>query len=86
MDLFGRQRIAGKEVAMNNLDGWDWILLGAAAFVAVLTLSRLMLGHHALLLKRLRGELLQERLKKQQAERKKKKDTTAKGATRGTAA
>jgi hypothetical protein len=35
---------------MNNMDGWDFVLLTAAAYIAVTALARLMIRHRNQLL------------------------------------
>ena len=42
---------------MEGMDHWDWILLGAAAYVAVTVLVRLMLQRRDRIITRLRGQL-----------------------------
>jgi len=57
---------------MSGMEPWEWALLGLAGFIAIVTLTRLMIAHRNQLLVRLRAEMEQERAKKQRAERKKK--------------
>jgi hypothetical protein len=54
------------------MDNWDWGLLAVASFIAIATLSRLMLAHRNKLLTRLRTEMEQQRAKKQRAQQQKK--------------
>jgi uncharacterized membrane protein len=60
-----------KEVAMANMQWWEWLLLGIGAYIAVVTLVRLM--------RRRRQELLAE-LARQAAEKKQKKRDAARKA------
>ncbi len=45
---------------MPNLDGWDWVLLGVAGFVAVSSLVRLMRGHRNKVLGEFRANMERE--------------------------
>ena len=45
---------------MEGMDHWDWILLGAAAYVAVTVLVRLMLQRRDRIIAHLRGQLQQD--------------------------
>lgn len=47
-------------LAMPNLDGWDWVLLGVAGFVAVSSLVRLMRGHRNKVLGEFRANMERE--------------------------
>jgi hypothetical protein len=64
--------MAEGEPAMGSKDHWDWVLLATGCFIAVATLTRLMLAHRNKLLTRLRTEMEQERAKKLRAQQKKK--------------
>jgi hypothetical protein len=57
---------------MDGMDRWDWGLLGLASFIAIVTLTRLMLAQRNVLLARLRTEMEQQRAKKQRDEQQKK--------------
>ena len=57
---------------MVSMDRWDWVLLAAAAFVAVVVLVRLMLNHRNRLLMQLRAEIAQEQARKRRAEQEAK--------------
>jgi hypothetical protein len=48
---------------MANLDGWDWALLVVGAYVAVVSLVRLMRGYRDALLGQLRDQIEQEQLR-----------------------
>ena len=57
---------------MVGMDRWDWVLLAAAGFVAVVVLVRLMLNHRNRLLMQLRAEIEQEQARKRRAEQQAK--------------
>jgi hypothetical protein len=57
---------------MVSMDRWDWILLAAAGFVAVVVLVRLMLNHRNRLLMQLRAEIEQEQARKRRADKQAK--------------
>lgn len=74
---------------MGSMGNWDWVLLGVASFIAIATLTRLMLAHRNKLLARLRTEMEQERAKKQRAQQQKKQQepqSNQRQPGRGTAA
>jgi hypothetical protein len=53
---------------MSHLSGADWALLAAGAFLAVVTLARLMAAHRQAVMLRLRDEIeQQQRANKQHA-------------------
>jgi hypothetical protein len=49
---------------MNNMDGWDFVLLTAAAYIAVTALARLMTRHRNQLL----GELSRQANRQKQGQ------------------
>ena len=62
----------GKNI-LQNLDGWDWALLVAAAVIAVYSLAILMNRHHKQTVERLRSEV--------ETEAEKAKNTPAVGSS-----
>jgi len=62
-----------------NLDVWQWLLLGAGAYVAVVALARLMKARHDELVADLTRQA-EEGQRKKQAEEKKKKHEKRKAA------
>lgn len=55
---------------MANLDGWDWALLAAAGYVAVMALVRMMRGHHDFLVNQFRERLENEEERRQEKQRR----------------
>ena len=52
---------------MAGMDRWDWILLGAAAYIAVTVLVRLMLERRDRIIAHLREQLQQDQNRRRQA-------------------
>jgi hypothetical protein len=52
---------------MEGMDHWDWILLGAVAYVAVTVLVRLMLQRRDRIITHLRGQLQQDGERRREA-------------------
>ena len=52
---------------MEGMDRWDWILLGAVAYVAVTVLVRLMRQRRDRIMTHLRGQLQQDAERRRQA-------------------
>lgn len=55
------------------MDGWDWVLLAVAGYVAVSSLVRMMIGHRDQLVARLRAEMEAEKHRQALAEKQQKK-------------
>ena len=71
---------------MGSWDAWDIALYLAAAYIAVITVVRLMVSERARLVEQFRSELLAERERQASAERQRKKAEAAKvRAERGAA-
>ena len=71
---------------MGSWDAWDIALYLAAAYIAVVTVVRLMVNERARLVEQFRNELLAERERQASAERQRKKAEAAKvRAERGAA-
>ena len=58
---------------MGTMDSWDWALLALVGYVAVVSLTRLMIGRRDELLARFRNEMAQERERQKKAEQKQAK-------------
>jgi len=52
---------------MEGMDRWDWILLGAATYIAVTVLVRLMLERRDRIIVHLRAQLQQDQDRRRQA-------------------
>ena len=61
------------EVAMANMQWWDWALLGIGAYIAVVTLARLMRRRREELLAELTQQASAEQQRKRQEAKKNKK-------------
>ena len=46
---------------MGNMDGWNWALLAVAGYIAVVTLSRLMLRRRNQMMSQFREEVAKEK-------------------------
>jgi hypothetical protein len=49
---------------MTNLDNWDWLILAAAAFVAVTSLVRLMLARRDELVREVKNQIAAPRARR----------------------
>jgi hypothetical protein len=56
---------------MDGMTGGDWVLLSIAAYVAVLSLVRLMLGYRRQVIARLNREVAEEQRRQHEAEHQK---------------
>ena len=56
---------------MDGMTGGDWVLLAIAAYVAVLSLVRLMLGHRRQALARLNQEVAEQQRRQHEEEHRK---------------
>jgi hypothetical protein len=63
----------GKETAMLNMDVWDWVLFGAAAYVAITSLVIIMRRRRDEVLAELTAQAHAERERKRQAEAEEKR-------------
>lgn len=70
---------------MNGLETGDWVLFGAAAYLAIVTLVRLMIRHRTRVAAQLSAEIARQRqakiaedqrLKEQEREKEKEKQQT----------
>jgi hypothetical protein len=51
-----------------DMDKWDWVMITAAAYVAVVSLVRLMAARRDQVIRHLRNEIEKQRLAKEEAE------------------
>ena len=58
---------------MLNLLWWEWVLLGAGAYVAIVTLARLMQGRRETLLAELTRQAAEEQQMKKKEEKQRRK-------------
>ena len=58
---------------MMNLHWWEWVLLGIAVYVAVVTLARLMQGRRQTLLAELTRQAADEQHRKKKDEKQRRK-------------
>jgi hypothetical protein len=62
---------------MNAVAGWDWLLVAAAAYLAVAALVRLMLAYRSQVAQRLSRQVAREQQRRREEERKTQRGSSA---------